>query len=276
MTEEPHETQAEPVETVAVESPEQPTIDPETEAEARKYGWRPKEEFDRNPEGWVDAERFLQLPQTQVKALRDMKRELERSLKERDAKLSNIERTTRIAVDRTREQERARYEAELARIEAAKRDAVANADAEQYDRLTQMQQRIKPPADIQAEAPQVPQELSEYMSTAAWAKDPAALEYARRLIDDSPDLLRLPPLKQVQAAERKVREFFPEHFAEPAKPKPAGPARVDGGGLGGAFKRGRSADDLPADARQVGASFVKEGLFKSLDDYAKAYFQQEG
>ena len=31
----------------------------------------PEEEYDRNPEGWVDAQRFLELPQTQVKILRD-------------------------------------------------------------------------------------------------------------------------------------------------------------------------------------------------------------
>jgi hypothetical protein len=260
----------EPVEEVAA-----PAIDPELEVEARKYGWRPKEEFDRNPEGWVDAERFLQLPQTQVKALRDMKRELERGLKERDAKLANIERATRVVVDRTREQERARYEAELARIEAAKREAVENADPERYDRLTEMQRRMTPPAEIDAASPpaqQVPPELNDYMASASWLKDPSAFAFARNLIDSNPELMMLPPLKQVQAAEKKVREYFPEHFAEPAKPKPAGPARVDGGGLGGAFKRGKTAADLPPEVRQAGLEYVQDKTFASLDDYAKAYF----
>jgi len=101
-----------PVETPAEPSPEQV----EAEGEARKYGWKAKEEFDLAPEGWVDANRFLELPSTQVKMLRDTRKQLERELRERDEKLSGIERTARTAVEAARKQERERYEAQLAEL----------------------------------------------------------------------------------------------------------------------------------------------------------------
>ena len=71
----------------------------EIEDAARKYGWRPKGEFDRDPSGWVDADRFLELPATRLKMTNDAKRELERELKNRDERLARIDEHFRRYVD---------------------------------------------------------------------------------------------------------------------------------------------------------------------------------
>jgi hypothetical protein len=250
----------------------------EAAAEARKYGWKPKEEFNLAPEGWVDAKRFLELPSTMVKQLRDQKRDLDRQLKERDERLERIGGVTQQAIERVRQQERQQYEAKIAEFERAKREAAELGDVTKYDQLSEQQRSVKPPAPIAAPVAAPANEVQEYLKTTKWAADPAAMTLARGLIDSDPAALTLPPLRQVQWAERKLKEYYPDYFDTPAATATAtvpGKARVDAGGLGVITqKRGRTADDLPADARSVGQSFVKDGLFKTLDEYAAAYFEQ--
>jgi len=254
---------------------EAPQGDPQAEAEARKYGWKPKDEFTLNPEGWVPAERFLELPSTQRKVVQDTNQRLERELKARDEEMSRIAATTAEAIERVRKQERDRYEAQIAAFEAAKREAVDVGDVARYDALTKQEKALRPPDATPAPpaTPQIDPAFTAYLEASVWTKDPSAYQFAAMAIEDHPEIKRLPPLKQVQWAEKKVREFFPEHFPEPtAKPQFS---KVDGGGLGQIGKRGKGPDDLPAEARKVGQEFVTDGIFKSLDEYAASYFAQE-
>lgn len=251
-----------------------PQVDPEIEADARKYGWKPKEEFTLDPEGWVTADRFLELPSTQRKMTQDINRRLEKELKDRDERLERLTATATQAVELARMQERKRYEEQIAQIEAEKREAADLGDVARYDQLTRHQSTLKAPTDTPVVIkPQVDPAFQSYLDAAAWTKDPDAYRFAAMAIDDHPEIQRLPPLKQVQWAETKVREHFPEHFpAQVAKPQFS---KVDGGGLGAIGKRGKGADDLPAEAKQVGLEFVKDGIFKSLAEYAASYFDQE-
>lgn len=254
------------------EPPVTPQVDPEAEADARKYGWKPKEEFTLDPEGWVPADRFLELPSTQRKMTQDINRRLEKELKDRDERLERISATSAEAVTIARRQERERYEAQIAALNAAKREAVEVGDSARYDQLTQQERAIKPPV-VEQPAPQVHPVVAEAIKTTPWMQDPDAYRFAQLAINDNPEVQRLPAAKQIAWAEKKVREHFPEHFPEqPARPQFS---KVDGGGLGSIGKRGRGPDDLPAEARKVGQDFVTEGIFKSLDEYAASYFAQE-
>lgn len=275
MTEEKDELNEEIEEGLEAE-PEKPEPDPDLAAEARKYGWKPREEFNLAPDGWVDAGRFLQLPTTQLKMSRDIQRNLAAQLKERDENFNRLESMTKVAIERVRDQERSQYAAKIAELEQAKRAAAEIGDVEKYDALARQQTEIKPPLP----AGEVPQngrpvfapDLEKYLSENAWTKDQAAFAFAKQAIDRSPDALMLPPLRQVQWAEKRVREFFPDLFPEEKRQV----AKVDGGGIGfNGRTRERGADDLPSDARKQGEEFVKEGIFKSLSEYATDYFKQE-
>lgn len=261
-------------------TPEPPKVeaDPEAESEARRYGWKPKEEFTLAPDGWVDASRFLELPSTQVKVMRDLNKRLEKELREYGDRMSRVQSVSEVAINRVREQERAAYEAKLAEIEAQKRAAVEVGDTHQYDRLAEQQRRMQPPA-VEAPAPQIVPEVKEYLDTAKWVKDPQAFNFARDLIDQTPAVQRLPPLEQVKWAERQLREVgqFSQHFAAPAEPVRPAASKVDGGGMGMlGRKAGKTAADLPPDVRKIAESFVKEGIFKTVDEYAGDYFAQGG
>ncbi len=259
----------------AVEPP--PESDPEAEAEARKYGWKPREDFTLAPEGWVDAARFLELPSTQVKITRDLNKRLEREARESREQLARVGEVTRVAVERMRQQEREAYEARVAEIERERRAAVEQGDTQRYDRLTEAQKAIKPPEPVAEPPPQgvqIATDAQEYLSRTKWASDPAAYKYAGGLIERNPHVMHLPHIKQVQWVDEQLRNsgLFAEHFEAPApKPGPA-VAKVDPGGLGGMMRRGKSGADLPPDVRKVGEEFVKEGIFANLDEYARDYF----
>jgi hypothetical protein len=46
--------------------------------------------------------------------------------------------------------------------------------------------------------------------------------------------------------------------------------------MGGEVKpTGKTYADLPADAKKQANIFVKDGLFKTKEDYAKSYFEEE-
>lgn len=263
--------------------PEQP--DPEqieAEGEAKKYGWKPKEAFDLAPDGWVDAKRFLELPSTQNKALRDTKRDLERRLEEaeaaRKADLEGVRAASKAALEAVRKQEQDRYAADLAAIQQRQREAVGMADTQRFDALEKQKAQLRPPSPVWNEpAPKPTQDpvVTDYLAKNEWAQDDALREEGARAIDAAQRNGRTfnGYGEQLAYAESVMKRKYPHMFA-PAEPQRPAQSRVDGGGLGGSSRRVKGGDDLPADVRAVGKEFVADGVFKSLDDYAKAYFAQ--
>ena len=241
--------------------PEEPALDPEVEREARKYGWRPKGMFTKNPDNWMDPARFLEHPSTQLKMQRDSNRALEE-------RLARIDRTTTEAINRAVAQERAQWEQQLARVRQEKKEAVKEADVERHDALQEREDRLlraAPPP------PQPPADLPD------WAKDKEMLAFAARAIDETPGILALSRERQIAWAEKMARAEFPDRFPDARKEerkeeKPRA-ARVDGGGF--ASSQGKGFDALPAEAQAVGRRFVKEGYFKDTAAYAKSYWEQD-
>lgn len=246
----------------------------ELEEEARKYGWRDKTEFDLAPDGWVDADRFLELPATQVKIGRDTIKELRERDTQRDKEFAALKATAEQAVQTVKERERQAYEAKLAEIQAQKREAAEGADIETYTRLEEQERELKAPEPQQAQkAPYQP--TPDHIEKYPWLQDPVLVAYGSKALQDlgigdgNADFDQ-----QLRAADMHLRSQFPSHFKEPEKPQVR--QKVDSGGLGFGAKRGQGASDLPPEAMQAAKDFVAEGIFKSVDDYAKTYFSNMG
>ena len=257
------------------EAPE-PTTDPEIEAEARKYGWRPKEEFDRDPEGWVDAERFMELPSTHKKMLRDELRERDKKLEEYQQRMDRLEKTNKAALETALDQQKRAYEDKIQQLRAAQRRAVEEGDTERWERLEDYKSKLEPPKAPEFDEPQQPQEdpaVAQYASSpeGQWLQDPIMRDFAARAIDMDPKARMLDAQGQIQYAEQKVKEYFPHKFEQPRQQR----QKVDGGGLAGGRSR-NTASKLPPEAMKAAKEFVEMGVFKSVDDYAKQYFEQEG
>lgn len=251
--------------TETVDAPE--PVSPEVAAEARKYGWKPREEYTKAPEGWVDADRFMGFASTQVKVLRDENRAMREQL-------GGIATTTQQALERVRAQEREAWEGKLAEVRRQQAEAVQTADVDAYNRARQNEAQML--ARAPAAQPVGNPEVQAYIASNDWTKDQALMAYAHRAINETPGILSLPAMEQVKWAERQVRANFPDRFPAPVQAPPSMRQRVDGGGLAASRRGERGSADLPAEAKAVAESFVKEGVFPSVDAYAKAYFAQGG
>lgn len=76
-----------------------------------------------------------------------------------------------------------------------------------------------------------------------------------------------------------MRKRYPEAFEGVPEYKPGrmGTSPVEASssrGMVAGAKRSKGASDLPAAVRAVGEGFVKDGLFKNIEEYAKDYWSQ--
>jgi hypothetical protein len=230
------------------------------------------DQFTLAPDGWVDAEKFLTLPSTQLKISRDLQREMRAELAETKARAERAERMSLTVAERAREQERQKYEEQIAELRKQQRDAASIGDLETYDAIGTRVERMAPPK-VEPVAPQPddqPPEVKAFIAANPWTQDPQAARFAFELIETTPGAKALPPERQLAFADQKVREFFPEKFQTQA---PRAPAKVDGGGLGGISTKQSYSARLPADVAKAGRDFVKQGIFKDIEEYARDYFE---
>lgn len=251
------------------------------EGEARDMGWVPEGEWkgDRKPAKFFSAQEFVERGETVIPILKSRLQErderLERLEKDFNDRVARIERTSKSALDK----QKARYEAEKEDLRKQMRAAASDGDVEKFDELAARADRL----DKEAAEPEIddePQERSvddEFTERNDWYNvddDMTAFAqgYSQRLMGTNPNMSRSEMFKKVEA---KVKETFPEKFGTQRKPQPRnGHAAVDGGSDAPAApgNRGNLAAKLPSEARTAGQGFVKEGLFKNLEEYAKEYF----
>lgn len=269
------------VEDTATEEPEgaEPVAeDPEAEAEARRYGWKPKDEFGLDQKGWVDAKRFLELPATLRKIQRDEARDLREQVARQNETLARMEQANRAAIERARKQEQERYEAELARIRKEQRAAAEMADVRTFDALQEQAAKLKAPEPIQPQpqAPQVSEDdqrvLREYAEKNPWITVPGMQQEAFNVVQAALDrgVALRNAAEQLAFAETAIRQKYGFMFPAEQKASPSA-SRVDSGGLGGSAPRMKP---LPPEARAVARDLISEGIYKTEAEYAADYWKE--
>lgn len=262
----------------------------DVESKARSQGWVPREEFRGDPEKWRPADEFVRrgeelLPVAleRSRAAERKAQELEQQLRARDEQFTRLERVTAVALQRQREDLEARYQ-------AAQRAAVEVGDVQRYDQLDrdrrqavqqydeQIQEQAQPqrqPNQPQPLPPQVEAVVESWKSANEWFnRDPLLNHYATAFHGD---LLRSKPglslADNLAETAREVRRRFPEKFGSPSQQFAP---MVEGGGgrMPASRSAGKGVSHLSSEERRAGEKFVKEGLFKSLDEYAKELFSE--
>lgn len=261
---------------------------------AKSMGWSPREEFRGPAEKWVDADEFVRRGEEELPVLRErlrtstsrisqLDRELARQRGEFEDKLQRIEGATAVAIRRQREELESSYR-------AAQREAVSNADQARYDQLERDRKaavadydrqvyEVSRPREPEARQlpPQIQSAVDNWRVENPWfERDPVLNQVAQAIHMDLNQ--RMPGLdiaQNLQEVRKEIAKRFPEKFAPPSSR--SGPAPVEGGSrvAAGGTSRGRSAADLPADVRKIGERFVKQGLYKKIDDYAADYWSQD-
>jgi hypothetical protein len=253
----------------------------EVESRARAQGWVPKEEF-RGPEDkWRDAEAFVRHGEETLPILRERNKELARRLanfeEESNSRVSKLERMTTVALQRQEQQLRDSYE-------AAKRQAVNNADTERYDQLLRDERAATDYHNSQYVAAATPEPRQQVQPDPAvvnsWAaKNPwfttdqemkaVAIARTQMVARENPSITLEDNLAE---AERYIRKRYPEKFTAA---RSSGGAAVEGGSrMSGSAAGAKGVSQLPADARVQGEKFVKQGLFKNMSEYATDYWNQ--
>lgn len=211
------------------------------EAQARRMGWRPKEEYNKAPERWVDAKTFVDRGMTELPVLRDRYRKLDGQFTGLTNKLTETERTIKDQGQVIGElRELMRNAEDRAYIRAAReltqreRDAVAAADTAAFDALQRERvdleatrpraaseaPPVRPPAPAVPQAPpQAPMEVQQWIAENTWfTTDPTLNQVA---IAFDAEVKREHPewsiSEQLAEAKARVVARFPEKFSNPRR-----------------------------------------------------------
>lgn len=277
-----------PIEDLPQEEPELPEVNPEIEDQARRYGWKPKDEWVGDTTNWRDAESFMQQGHIVAKKLEERLGETERQAQERIARLEQEAQDRFARLDAMNKQaaeiRKQNHARELQRIKAEMKSAVENGDMERFNALMEAQDATYAAQEQEREAP-APQQpkndeppagdraaFHEWANANPWFNTDPEMNGAANGYFASIQNNGKPIRENLQAVTQRMRELYPAKFGM----EPQRHAKVDSGGLAGAGrKRGKGVAELPAEAKEAGRNFVEEGLFENMEAYAKSYWEME-
>jgi len=264
----------------------------EYEERARRMGWRPLAEYRGPRERWVDAKTFVEKGEQELPVLRDRYRKLDSELAKQSNQLT--ESNKRIAEmasvlnefrDMSRNAEERAYNRALQDISARERQAVSDANTEEWERIQREKATIVPPKvptapvvetraaettpPVQERPPSNPV-IDGWIAENTWFNtDPVLTAYA---IDVDKMVKQDYPTWTVgeQLAEVKKRTVskFPEKFGNPRREAPVAVATP---GTTASRPKGKSIKDLPRDAQDAFARFKKQMPEFTEAEYMKIY-----
>lgn len=240
-----------------VEQVEQQTTN--EESEARRMGWRPKEEYHGDPAKWVDAAEFNRRGREHVPILRDKVQRLEKRVQD----LLEANKQFGEFQQKARDQERKRLQAEIDGLKAQQLAAVQSGDTQAY--LTAEQQikaraeampKETPPAPVQTDT--TPPEVQEFVQRNAWMNTDTQMRNEAIALHEAQ--LRDPndyrPLhEKLLEVENKIKRLYPHKFGNPNRSRPAA---VDGApAIVPSQKKTRGYPDLPKEAKEACDKYVR-------------------
>lgn len=270
------------------------SADQETESRARRLGWVDKEEFKGDPTKWRPADEFVQrgekiLPIVLAnnERLQETVGRLERKFEESIAENKELKSVLGEMRDFARNASEREYKRAKTELESQMANAVSSADGPTYDRAKiqlDALEREKPKIDP---APKSDPSGKEYQGTPKGPLDPIIQDWIKKeewftkspvlsayAVEIYGDLEKTRPgmTKSEMLAETKrmTVDRFPEKFgANPLRNGAASVSEPRGGGS--QRKKGKTYDDLPADAKAACDRYVKNIPNYKRDDYVRDY-----
>lgn len=238
------------------------------ETEARELGWRPKTEWEGDPEDFVEAREFVQRKSLydKISSVSKDNKELRKVVEKLSEHNAKMEEYTRKEI--LKDLQKARKAA----LEDGNADALNEIDEAIIDyKLREKEEKAKPveqvkePSKEQFEAWQTKNSwFNSNRAMTAFAKD-VANEYISEYGRDNP----MAVLKHV---EEEVRKEFPEKFSNPNTKRSTG---VESSSTG-KVNSSESKYSLTEEERKIGMSFVRAKAIPSLEEYAKQLAKRKG
>ena len=259
------------------------------EKDARVFGWVPKEEFRGSEDSWVDAETFVKRGKEINPILRAnnerLKKEMEAERQKHTREIAELKTATeefkqfqKEAFERKQQQ----LETELGDLKNQRKEAIREGDA---DLVVELEDRIEEVKEEKAKKVEIkqpvaaPQEtevkldptLSEWIeNNNSWfGPDVEATEIANGI---GASIRRQFPQLSGKAfldkLDEKLKQRVPELYGNQNQTRNA----VEGSTTRSSSSSGKkSYDNLPAEAKAACDKFVKQGLFKSKQEYVDLY-----
>lgn len=260
-----------PVEVIEADEPQTPR---DFEAEARRQGWKPLEEFKGDPEKWTDAETF-------AKRADDNLPMLQKTTQAQARKLERMERDLKFALGQLQTAERRSYEKAKADLEQRQDEAAEVGDLASVRKARDDLKKLNEDVATQAAPIATPREAEEavieWREANPWYdSDPVARDYANLVAADNVDLAKtMRPAEFYEMVAEKVKTRFGARLevADDDDPKPARKkvSAVEGATPRKGPRGSRTFSDLPVEAQRMADRFVERGYLKSRDDYVKTY-----
>ena len=244
-------------------------LDPDLEARARRQGWRPKDEFNKDPSDWKPAEEFLEVAETEMPVLRERMRNMEKQIQGMDQTLEFQKHERTLALQEERERLGAQYDARL-------RETVEAGDGDAFDRIQQEKTAHlkEPPAPSTNDLPAA---IREFMDENKWYgenEDMTEFAEAQNLVvrQHHPDWSDELVMRQIGA---RVKQAYPQNKTPATRQQ-----TVEGGRRPKPQTKSKSFDNLPAEYKAGFSESAAHGLVTNDDDgrarFAEVYYSQQG
>lgn len=288
-------------ETEEVATGEQAVPDPqreEVEAEARKMGWRPEEEWEGDKTNWRDAPAFIEskkrLAERADAVSKAEIRRLNSEIAAFKAENAEVKQMLFDMKDMLSKADQKGYERARQEIMAKQRKAVEDGDVAAFDAASKEMDTLskdieeaaggkgKPDVDPDKAVmdPKAKAAQDEFFAENEWYYDDPDMgewcdKYARRLAAKWQNERRSydPDEFFAEIARATKAKFKKDDTASPGSAGKRQPAAVEGSGTAAARRpSAKTWANLPAEAKEAGKRFVKQGLFENEEEYAKQYF----
>lgn len=263
-------------------------VSSEDEAEARRYGWKPKEEYDGPQERWKPADEFLEFGRNYNSRLREENNNLRRDITGLKQEFGEFKKTaSEIAALRV-EAETRELNRQIDELKTQKREAISAGDGE---KVIQLEDQIDLLKDKQKPVPKVSTtetyaRPSDDEATRAWVEEndwfegesPSDKEKTQFTMGAARRLKILYPDLKGHEFFGKLTEKIKEKFPEKKKVQNQ---MVEGSTRSGTRPQGgKTVNDLPPDARayhdRITTELVNGKPRMTSKEYLELYFSQKG
>lgn len=262
------------------------------EDRARLMGWAPKDKWRGDPDRWIDAKTFNERTNPGIlhERLEKIAKERERDLQKFEESAARMERMNQAALKRLTDEHDARIKAlqeqrDRQVIEVAAEHGAEAAQQHQREWETyiagEAQKKPVAPEPAPAQADQMPAETAAWVDKHPHYKtDPTFGAAAFWTMDKiHKEMGDKPMAEQFAELDRRMAPRFPEYYPKQASntggvtTNGAPPADARAGTMDGVRiapkKSTNYAARMNAAERRQGERFVKSGLYKDLESYAK-------
>ena len=257
----------------------------EVEKNARHFGWVSKEEFRGNEADWVDAETFEKRGKEINPILRAnndrLKKELEVTRDKHDKEIAELRAATeefKSFQKESYERKQKQLQDELLSLKDQRKEAIREGDADLVVEIEDRIEEVKDARSSQKEPVAIPRveepvkldpSLSNWIEDNTWfGNDIEATEVVNGL--GASIRKQFPGLQGKEFLDKldeRIESVLPQ-----LRGKPQEFASVDSSTTrGSTSSKKKSYDNLPADAKAACDKFVKQGLFKTKQEYVDSY-----